>query len=93
MLHNTLDFHLNQFMSGIATDMKQNLYMWTAFYLVAPQKKMSSPTSYQQAWAIMNKANSNLRSWFSNSKELQNITSKDQTSDKNKVIWYWLFRW
>ena len=86
MLHAALDFHLNQFTSEIATDMKQNLYVDNLISGCTSEENVI--TYYRQARAIMNKAKFNLRSWSSNSKELQNITSKDQTDDKNKVINY-----
>ena len=84
MLHATLDLHLNQFDTPVAKDMKRNLYVDNLMSGCTSEEEIV--TYYQQARSIMNRANFNLRSWSSNSKKLQAMTSKDQTNDQNHTV-------
>ena len=69
MLNATLDLHLKSFDSSVSRDMKKNLYVDNI--ISGCQSEEAVLQYYTESRAIMSAAKFNLRSWASNSLELQ----------------------
>ena len=79
MLNTTLDLHLKKFPSSVTKDMKSNLYVDNLISGCDSEQQLMD--YYIQSRSIMNQAKFNLRSWSSNSQQLQTNAESDQTSD------------
>ena len=80
----TLHLHLSNHNSEVANDMRQNLYVDN---IISGGATEHSVTQYfREARAIMSEANFNLRSWASNSHQLQAIAQQEKVADENQVV-------
>ena len=91
MLSATLHCHLNQFQSHVATDMKNNLYVDNI--ISGTDGEAQAIQYYSEARSIMLDAKFNLRSWASNSKQLQALATNDDVVDKNLTVKTLGLRW
>ena len=80
MLNATLQHHLNSFDTPIACDVKRNLYMDNIISGCNSEDHVVE--YYKEARAIMGQAKFNLRSWASNSNQLQSL-AKSEGTDSN----------
>ena len=84
MLNATLQCHLNTFNTPIAHDMKRNLYVDNIISGCDTEEQVIH--YYKEARAIMNQAKFNLRSWASNSHQLQSLAQSEGTADKDPAV-------
>ena len=84
MLNATLQHHLNSFDTSIARDMKRNLYMDNIISGCDSEDQVVE--YYKEARKIMNQAKFNLRSWASNSSQLQSLAKSEGTADKDSTV-------
>ena len=84
MLGATLRLHLNKHDSEIAHDMQKNLYVDNV--ISGSPSEESAVSYFHEARKIMSEANFNLRSWASNSQQLQAIARDSQVIDENQVV-------
>ena len=84
MLGATLRLHLNKHDSEIAHDMQENLYVDNV--ISGSPSEESAVSYFHEARKIMSEANFNLRSWESNSQQLQAIARDSQVIDENQVV-------
>ena len=84
MLTATLHHHLNSCDSPIAHDMKQNLYMDNIITGCSTDEE--AVDYYREARSIMTQEQFNLRSWASNSAQLQAITVDEGTTDCDVTV-------
>ena len=84
MLNATLDHHLNSHTSEVSTNMKENLYVDNV--ISGCQSEEAIIQYYTTARTIMREANFNLRSWASNSRQLQITAQADHTLDLNTTV-------
>ena len=83
MLNASLHLHLSNHNSEVANDMRQTLYVDN---IISGGATEHSVTQYfREARAIMSEANFNLRSWASNSHQLQAIAQEEKVVDENQV--------
>ena len=84
MLNATLHLHLKSQNSDTADKMLKNLYVDN---LISGGTTEENVIRYfREATDIMSKANFNLRSWASNSLELQTIVQKENIADASQVV-------
>lgn len=91
ILNAVLQHHLKQYTSAVSKDMLANLYVDNV--ITSRETEQEVMKYYRESRAIMSSANFNLRSWSSNSTELMNIASQDNTSDKSKSVNVLGIRW
>ena len=91
MLYAAIDLHLSKFKSPVAKDVKRSLYVDNVLSGRDSEKEIIE--YYQQARTILKQANFNLRSWSSNSQQLQLRTSEDRTNDTNFTVNVLGLRW
>ena len=84
ILNAVLSHHLDQFESLVAADMKRNLYVDSIISGVSTESLATE--YYTEARSIMIQAKFNLRSWASNSTELQAIAMADDVTDKDILM-------
>ena len=84
MLHATLDYHLNSHSSPVSIDMKNNLYVDNIISGCHSEEAILH--YYKEAKSIMSEANFNLRSWASNSQQLQTIAKADGVLNSNTTV-------
>ena len=84
MLNATLDLHLKSFDSSVSRDMKKNLYVDNI--ISGCQSEEAVLQYYTESRAIMSAAKFNLRSWASNSLELQEQAQRDRTLDADTTV-------
>ena len=83
MVSATLHCHLN-LQSHVATDMKYNLYVDNI--ISGTDDEAQAIQYYSEARSIMLDAKFNLRSWASNSKQLQSLATNDDVIDKSLTV-------
>ena len=84
MLSETLRLHLSKYNSQLAHDMKQNLYVDNV--ITGCSTEELAIQYFYEARKIMFDANFNLRSWATNSQQLQAITRNNHVIDENYVV-------
>ena len=84
MLNATLQQHLNSFDTPIARDMKRNLYVDNI--ILGCNSEDQVVKYYREARTIMGQAKFNLRSWASNSNQLQSLAKSEGTADKDSTV-------
>lgn len=84
MLNATLDHHLNSYNSPVSQDMKKNLYVDNV--ISGCQSEEAILRYYTEARNIMSEANFNLRSWASNSQQLQTLAQADCVLDSDITV-------
>ena len=87
MLHAALHYHLTKNTSPVSDDMQNNLYVDNVISGCNSEK--DALHYYKQSRAIMSQANFNLRTWASNSAQLQSLAKQDgsaETSDTVKIL-------
>ncbi|XP_065917547.1 uncharacterized protein [Dysidea avara] len=84
MLMATLHHHLNSWDSPVAQDMKQNLYVDNV--ISGCSTEAEAIKYYREARFIMTQAQFNLRSWASNSSQLQAVTVAEGTADCDVTV-------
>ncbi|XP_065893821.1 uncharacterized protein [Dysidea avara] len=84
MLAAVLNLHLNNTPSPIADDMKENLYVDNILSGCDTEEEVVQ--YYTQARTIMGNAKFNLRSWSSNSQQLQELVAKEKTGDPSTTV-------
>ena len=84
ILNAVLSYHLDQFKSPVAADMKRNLYVDNIISGVSSESLATE--YYTETRSIMLQAKFNLRSWTSNSKELQALAMTDSVADKDTNV-------
>ena len=91
ILNAVLSYHLDQFKSPVAADMKRNLH---ADNIISGVSSESLATEYYtEARSTTLQAKFNLRSWASNSKELQALAMTDNVADKDTNVNILRLRW
>ena len=83
MLHAALYYHLQQHSSYVATDIANNLYVDNI--LTGCATELEAIDYYSKARSILSQAKFNLRSWASNSEQVQQIAQRDDVADKSDV--------
>ena len=91
MLGAVLDLHLSKYQSPTANDMKKNIYVDNILSGCNTEEEIVN--YYVQAREMMSQAKFNLRSWSSNSRRLQERTTKEQTGDTNPTVNILGLRW
>ena len=91
ILNAVLSYHLDQFKSPVAADMKRNLYVDNIISGVSSESLATE--YYTETRSIMLQAKFNLRSWASNSKELQALAMTDGVADKDTNVNILGLRW
>ena len=84
MLGATLRLHLSKYNSQIAHDMQQNLYVDNVIS-GTPTEELAIQY-FDEARKIMSDANFNLRSWATNSQQVQAIAKNKQVIDENHIV-------
>ena len=87
MLHAALHYHLTKNTSPVSDDMQDNLYVDNVISGCNSEK--DAVHYYKQSRTIMSQANFNLRTWASNSAQLQSLAKQDgsaETSDTVKIL-------
>ena len=83
MLHAALYYHLQKYSSSVANDIANNLYVDNV--LTGCTTELEAIDYYSKARSILSQAKFNLRSWASNSEQVQRIAQKDDVADKSDV--------
>jgi len=91
MLNATLQYHLDKFKSPMAVDMKDNIYVDNIISGVS--EEMLAIKYYKEARSIMKQAKFNLRSWASNSNQVQALAMKDGVADMDSTVNILGLRW
>ena len=86
-----LDLHLSKSPLQVAADMRDNIYVDNILSGCNTEEELLA--YYSQARDLMNQAKFNLRSWSTNSKQLQEITRQDNTSDPSTTVGILGLRW
>ena len=84
-----LDLHLSKFPLQVASDMQDNIYVDNILSGCNTEEELL--VYYSQSQDLMSQAKFNLRSWSTNSKRLQEVTRKDNTSNPNTSYSPWKF--
>ena len=84
MLSATLHYHLDSYDTPTAHDMKQNLYVDNI--ISGCNIEEQAVLYYKEARSIMNQAKFNLRSWASNSHQLQSLAKAEGTVDNDTTV-------
>ena len=91
MLNAVLQYHLRQHNSVVSHDMQSNLYVDNI--ISGCETEQAVVNYYREARSIMSSARFNLRSWSSNSAELNTIAIQDNTADTNALVNILGLRW
>ena len=91
MLNVVLQYHLQQYNTTVSHDMKSNLYVDNI--ITGGTTEQTVVSYYREACSIMSSANTNLRSWSSNSVELKTIAAQDNVSDDSQSVNILGLRW
>jgi len=84
MLNATLQLHLRNHNSDVSKDIEKNLYVDN---IVSGCLSEDDAIRYfKEARAMMLEANFNLRSWASNSPQLQTVVQEEKIADSNKMV-------
>ena len=83
MLHAALYYYLQKHSSSVATEIANNLYIDNV--LTGCATELEAIDYYSKARSILSQAKFNLRSWASNSEQVQRIAQKDDVTDKSDV--------
>ena len=86
-----LDLHLSKSPLQVAADMRDNIYVDNILSGCNTEEELLA--YYSQSRDLMNQAKFNLRSWSTNSKQLQEVTRQDNTSDPNTTVGILGLRW
>ena len=84
MLNATLHHHLDNYITPVAEDMKENIYVDNV--ISGCDQELEALDYYKEARSIMNEALFNLRSWSSNSSSLRDQATRDGTADTNEIV-------
>jgi len=84
MLGAVLDLHLSTSPLQVASDMRNDLYVDNILSGCNTEEEI--PAYYSQSRALMSQAKFNLRSWSTNSKQLQEVTRQENTNDPNITV-------
>lgn len=84
MLHAALHHHLTKNPSAVSDDMQNNFYMDNVISGCNSEK--DAVHYYKQSRTIMSQANFNLRTWASNSPQLQKIATQDGSAETSNTI-------
>ena len=91
MLAAVLNLYLSKTSSPVANDMKQNIYVDNILSGCNTEAELIQ--YYTEAREIMGKAKFNLRSWSSNSCNLQRLVDEEETGDPNTTVGILGLRW
>ena len=91
MLGAVLDLHLSKSPHPVAADMRNNVYVDNILSGCSTEEELLA--YYSKSRDLMNQAKFNLRSWSTNSKQLQEVTKQDKTSDPNTTVGLLGLRW
>ena len=91
MLGAVLDLHLSKSPLQVAADMRNNIYVDNILSGCSTEEELM--TYYSQSRELLSQAKFNLRSWSTNSKQLQEVTRQDNTSDPNTTVGILGLRW
>ena len=91
MLAAVLNLHLSTTSTPVTDDMKQNIYVDNILSGCDTEAELMQ--YYTQAREIMGKAKFNLRSWSSNSCNLQTLVNKEKTGDPSTTVGILGIRW
>ena len=91
MLGAVLDLHLSKSHLQVAADMRNNIYVDNILSGCSTEEELL--TYYHQSRGLMSQAKFNLRSWSTNSKQLQKVTMQDNSSDPNTTVGLLGLRW
>ena len=92
MLNAALHFHLRKYFSPVVADIENNLYVDNV--ISGCDSEPDAVAFYNEARSILSKAKFNLRSWASNSKQVQtlaqthNVAEKDDTTKVLGLLWH-----
>ena len=86
-----LDLHLSKSHLQVAADMRNNIYVDNILSGCSTEEELL--TYYHQSRGLMSQAKFNLRSWSTNSKQLQKVTMQDNSSDSNTTVGLLGLRW
>ena len=81
MLNATLHYHLQKHPSPVATDIEDNLYVDNI--ISGCNSESDAVNYYNKSRSILRKAKFNLRSWASNSKQIQTLSQTHKVADRN----------
>jgi len=84
MLAAVLDLHFSKSTSPVALDLKANIYVDNILSGCNTEEELLA--YYKHSCELMSQANFNLRSWSSNSHQLQTIATRDKTSDPKPTV-------
>ena len=84
MLYAAIHYHLSKHPSSVADDMQNNLYVDNVISGGNSEEEVMS--YYKKSRAMMSQANFNLRSWASNSIQLQNLVKQDGTAETSNIV-------
>ena len=91
ILNAVLQYHLRQYNSAVSHDIQSNLYVNNIISGCETDK--AAVNYYREARAIMSSARFNLRSWSSNSTELNEIATQDNVADDSSLVNVLGLRW
>ena len=84
MLYAAIHYHLSKHPSSVADDMQNNLYVDNVISGGNSEEEVMS--YYKKSRAMMSQANFNLRSWASNSIQLQNLAKQDGRAKTSNIV-------
>ena len=84
MLYAAIHYHLSRHPSSVADDMQSNLYVDSVISGGNSEEEVVS--YYNKSRALISQANFNLRSWASNSIQLQNLAKQDGTAETSNTV-------
>ena len=84
MLHAALHYHLTKNTSPVSDNMQNNLYVDNVISGCNSEK--DAVHYYKQSRAIMSQANFNLRTWASNSAQLQSLAKQDGSAETSNTV-------
>ena len=91
MLGAVLDLHLSKSRLQTAADMRDNIYVDNILSGCSTEEDLLA--YYSQSRDLMSQAKFNLRSWSTNSQQLQKVTKQDNSSDPNTTVGLLGLRW
>ena len=84
MLHAALHYHLTKNPSPVADDMQTNLYVDNV--ISGCNSEEEAVSYYKISRTVMSQANFNLRTWASNSTQLQNLAKRDGSAETSNTV-------
>ena len=91
MLGAVLDLHLSKSHLQTAADMRENIYVDNILSGCSTEEDLLA--YYSQSRDLMSQAKFNLRSWSTNSQQLQKVMKQDNSSDPNTTVGLLGLRW